>query len=360
MIRKAKAGFFRLAESSGLSSLLASSDWRRKRLLILCYHGVSMDDEHLWSDLYVSPDTLRRRLQLIRDAGCNVLPLDEALERLQHGDLPPRAVVITFDDGLADFHQVAFPILRYFGFPVTLYLSTYYMEFNRPVFDSMASYLLWKSPRRGQPFLWPGVLPQAVDLTDSDSRLTTVRNLLSHTLDRRLSGQQKDNLLAELAAHLEVDYEDLCHRRILHLINRDEGRELAAAGVDLQLHTHRHRVYRKRERMFAELDDNRERIDALSPRRPIRHFCYTGGFYLPEHREHLRDYGIVSATTCQPGYCTAATDPFLLPRLVDSGSISELSFRAWLTGSAGLIPVRSQRMEEGQLIEEQEDEEGAR
>jgi hypothetical protein len=39
-----------------------------------------------------------------------------------------------------------------------------------------------------------------------------------------------------------------------------EAREVAAAGVDVQLHTHRHRVWRSRDRFFRELDDNKARI----------------------------------------------------------------------------------------------------
>jgi hypothetical protein len=70
---------------------LGASRWRRDRLLILCYHGISIDDEHLWNaELYMPPDRLERRLRTLRAFGCHVLPLGEALERLGRGDLPDR------------------------------------------------------------------------------------------------------------------------------------------------------------------------------------------------------------------------------------------------------------------------------
>jgi hypothetical protein len=121
----------------------------------------------------------------------------------------------------------------------------------------------------------------------------------------------------------------------------------------LQYHTHRHRVYRSRERMFTELEDNRRRISAYTPNEP-RHFCYTGGFYLPEQVGYLKDYGIVSATTCEAGLCVAKTNPLLLPRLVDSPGLSDLEFRGWLMGTAGLLPTRHYEMSEGQLVEEED------
>ena len=79
---------------------------------------------------------------------CAVLPLGEAVERLYRNDLPDRAVALTFDDGFADFYHRAFPIISEFGFPVTLYLTTFYSYYNRPVFDVVCSYLLWRGRAR--------------------------------------------------------------------------------------------------------------------------------------------------------------------------------------------------------------------
>jgi len=350
VLRRAKLGALRLAAASGLSRLVRDSSWRQQRLLILCYHGVSHYDEHEWdAALYITAERLRRRMQLLAQERCNVLPLAEAVLRLQSGTLPPRAVTITFDDGYHDFYSIAFPIIESFGFPVTLYLTTYYVEYNRPVFDIMCSYLLWKG-RLQQSLHWPEVLsvPRALD---SAGRQAATAAIKEFALSRKLSGQEKDQLLARLAARLDIDYEDLCRRRVLHLITPGEAKALAARGLDLEYHTHRHRVYRHRERMFAELDDNRRRLETYTPE-PPQHFCYTGGFYLPEHLEYLAAYGIRTATTCFRGLCTARSNPLLLPRLVDTMTMSDLEFCSWLTGTASLLPKRAEAMSEGQLGED--------
>lgn len=350
MLKQAKRAVLRAAQAAGVTAAAAGSRWRRRRLLILCYHGVAMNDEHEWSGLYVSLGFFRRRMELVRAAGCNVLPLDEALDRLGEGALPERAVAITFDDGFHDFYRAAFPAAASFGYPVTLYLTTYYVEYQRPVFDPMCSYLLWKA--RGRRRLeWPEVLSGGAAL-DETGREAAVRRIKQYALVRRLSGAEKDELLGELAGRLGLDYDELCRRRVLHLATQEEARELARRGVAIEMHTHRHRVYRNQQRMFAELDDNRRRIEALTGRTP-RHFCYTGGFYLPEHVGQLRAYGVRSAATCRPGLCGPEEDPLQLPRLVDTMAVSELEFCSWLAGTAAWLPRRRHEISEGQLVEEE-------
>jgi hypothetical protein len=83
-------------------------------------------------------------MNMLKSYGCNVLPLDEAIERLHAGTLPEKSVVLTFDDGTYDFYTQAYPIIKEYNFPVTLYLTTYYMQYDRPVFDPISSYILWK------------------------------------------------------------------------------------------------------------------------------------------------------------------------------------------------------------------------
>lgn len=52
-----------------------------------------------------------------------VVRLDTAVDRLVHGD-PARSLVLTFDDGFADIHTHAWPLLRERGHPFTVYLAT--------------------------------------------------------------------------------------------------------------------------------------------------------------------------------------------------------------------------------------------
>lgn len=226
MASAARRLLYAAARASRFNAVLLNSKWRRQKLLVLCYHGISLDDEHEWSGLYVPPKLLRERFQSIREAQCNVLPLGPALEMLYAGALPPRAVVITFDDGFYDFYAIAQPLLRQFGWLATVYFTTYYSYFNAPVFDPMLSYLLWKG--RTKLLSWPEVgLPNAA--LNDEGRRAVQRIIKTLCKEKHYSGQQKDRLLHCLAERLDLNLDDINARRILHLMTPDEAREPVGA-----------------------------------------------------------------------------------------------------------------------------------
>jgi peptidoglycan/xylan/chitin deacetylase (PgdA/CDA1 family) len=347
VLRRIKTALFTIARGAGAVKWCLNSDWRQQRLLILCYHGTSLADEHLWDpDLYIQPDRLRRRLTHLRNAGCSVLPLPSALQRLYNGTLPPRSVAITYDDGTYDFYQVALPVIREFSYPVTVYLTTYYSDHNQPVFNVMLRYLLWKA--QGRALHFPEVVPEDTPLTE-DSRPEVAAAFRQFAAENALSGSQKDLLLERLAQALEINYPELRQRRLLQLMTPEEAREAARSGVDVQLHTHRHRLYDSRPEFQGEIEENRRRVESITGR-PANHFCYPAGCHLPEFPQWLGEMGVLSATTTETGIATRSSNPFLLPRLIDTSKLSSAEFAAWVSGLAALLPRREQKVSMGPLV----------
>ncbi|MFN7995981.1 MAG: polysaccharide deacetylase family protein [Bryobacteraceae bacterium] len=349
MLKKLKRFVIGSAHGLGVTSLVLNSGWRRQKLLILCYHGVSLDDEHQWApDLYLSPGDLRERFRILTELGCSVIPLEVGLRLLSEDRLPPKAVTLTFDDGTFDFYSLTAPALRDSGFPATLYYTTYYSNYNRPVFDPMCSYLLWKARRKR--FTLEGFLDDEIDLEREHFELAAVR-IQERALELGLSAVEKDFLLFDLADRLGVDYDAICRKRILHLMTPAEAREVASDNLKLELHTHRHRVSRSRRLFQREILQNREHIAAVTPT-PARHFCYPCGVYEGDFPEWLSRLGVQSATTCEPGLATRSSQIYRLPRLVDSSLLTTAEFRAWIAGYPALFPHRKPVIPTNQFLEE--------
>ncbi len=327
----------------GLTDLLARSEWRRRRLLILCYHGISLYDEHEWNPgLYMPPGIFEERLAHLRANRYAILPLAEALDRLRSGTLPPRSVSLTFDDGANDFAEVAVPLLRKYDAPATVYLTTHYMRHRYPVFDTGLSYLLWKGQKTGHD-LAPLVQSTAPLLVASPTqRASSWTALRTWANEHLIHSEAKNDFLHTVANSLGVPDDPLWTQKLLHIMSEEQVRALPSS-VTVELHTHRHRTPRDREAFQDELRTNSALIQQLRPdaHAPV-HFCYPSGDYSRRYLQWLDEVAVASATTCVPGLSTTASHPLLLPRFVDTTTQPLSMFDAWCSGVASLLPRRSE------------------
>lgn len=337
LLRRTRLGVWFVLRTTGVFKLIANSQWRRRRLLILCYHGVSIDDEHEWHPgLFVTPEFLRSRLQILEDLGYNVLKLDDAVEQLRNGTLPGKSVVLTFDDGFFDFYSRAAPILEEFGMPATNYVSTYYVINQQPITKLAARYLVWAAKNRTLPknSVFPGQSP--VDLDDSDQSAVFISDFLD-LCDRRESDKEyRLELLEQLAVATGLDWPAFRGSRMLALMSVEELAELSRRGFDLQLHTHRHTTPRDKNKFTDEVLTNRQVLERATGKSAI-HFCYPSGDVDEMFLPLLEDLGVRSATTGYVRLVSQEDDLLLLPRFVDTMSQSRLQFESWLCGAADLL-----------------------
>lgn len=338
MLKFLKNCVLHTARSAGIFELVAGSRWRQQRLLILCHHGISLKDEHEWCDFYVTPRFLRGRLETLARHRYRVLPLDAAVRMLSEGSLPPKAVAITFDDGFHDFYRHGFPMLREFGFPATVYQTTYYCDLPFPVFNLVLSYLFWRGRNRrldGADYAVPGVF----DLSRVEERDRAMDAFCEFSRRERYTPARKDEFAARIAGDLDADYAEILRLRMLQLMTSREISEIAAGGIDVQLHTHRHRTPLDEASFSREIRDNRQWIAARTGTQPA-HFCYPCGEYRAEFLHWLRAEHVVSATTCEHGMASRTSEPLLLPRLLDFMGVTDIDFEAWLAGVSYFLPHR--------------------
>lgn len=107
--------------------------------VVLMYHRFGEDR---YPSTSVRTDQFKAQLELLSRDGHTVLPLSGLLAALREGKrLPPKSVVITVDDAYRSIYTVAYPMLREYGFPFTVFVST------DPVDNGSPDYMTWDQMR---------------------------------------------------------------------------------------------------------------------------------------------------------------------------------------------------------------------
>ncbi len=353
---RVKRGVLHAARLLGLFHLARHLTRREAR--ILCYHGFSVEDESgLGPRLFMEADTFGRHLDLVQRWGFPVGVLGDVLAEVEAETALNCATAITIDDGPYSILSLGMEHLRRNGFPATLYQTTYYTEKQTPVFRMALQYAVWRAPRRfldlsglapGLSGIGPGLsgtgpglsgtgpgLNGSLDLDDASAREAALWTIVEHG-ETALDEPERQVLARELFVRLAVDYDAFEQSRVVGLLTVEELKGLVADGIDLQLHTHRHRFPSDEEVVRREIEDNR-RVLALVGPGPYTHLCYPSNEHDPAQFDWLRSLDVVSGTTCNTGLVPRGSDPFRLKRILDGECVSDIELQAEMFGFLELV-----------------------
>jgi peptidoglycan/xylan/chitin deacetylase (PgdA/CDA1 family) len=98
----------------------------KQNIPILMYHSISSYASPRFRPCIVSPEAFDKHLSYLEQYHYTSVTVTQFVQAMARGGegLPPRPVILTFDDGYADFYASAFPALQRHGFTATLYIAT--------------------------------------------------------------------------------------------------------------------------------------------------------------------------------------------------------------------------------------------
>jgi peptidoglycan/xylan/chitin deacetylase (PgdA/CDA1 family) len=91
------------------------------------YHSISSDMRTRFRPFALSPERFEAQMSWLRQGGFNALTIGELVRARHHGIEVAKPIVLTFDDGFADFYETALPILLRYGMTATLYVASGYV-----------------------------------------------------------------------------------------------------------------------------------------------------------------------------------------------------------------------------------------
>ncbi|MBG0856470.1 polysaccharide deacetylase family protein [Streptomyces spinoverrucosus] len=112
------------------------------------YHAVATDPNEPTRALSVTPEAFARQMEVIGDLGLTPVTTADLAGRWRSGrPLPPRPVLVTFDDGYEGVHRHALPVLTKLGFPATLFVSTGWIKGAHDTGGALDHMLDWDQVR---------------------------------------------------------------------------------------------------------------------------------------------------------------------------------------------------------------------
>ena len=96
------------------------------QVIVFCYHRF---EDKPKDSLAIKPEEFEAQLQAIKDAGIEVISMQDFLAwRRGEKSIPAKSAIISIDDGYISGYNVAWPILKKFGYPFTMFIYTDYVK----------------------------------------------------------------------------------------------------------------------------------------------------------------------------------------------------------------------------------------
>lgn len=278
----------------------------RGKVTILMYHRVVTDVElssqFIQPGMYVTSETFDRQIRFLREH-FDILPMNDLLSmwREKTWDENRRYCVITFDDGWLDNYVHAFPVLRRYDVPATIFLPTGIIGTTMWFWPEQLGWLsqrfaLLSSKRRAEILAslraggsWLNGIARAMETRQSDDLIECCK---------AASHERIGELVSRLAGEMEARLPD---QRLV--MNWGEVGEMSAAKISFGSHSVAHKILTT----VSEAELHEEvygSLEALQKRNlngaPV--FCYPNGTYSPTVIRCVESAGYCAATTTESGW----------------------------------------------------------
>jgi peptidoglycan/xylan/chitin deacetylase (PgdA/CDA1 family) len=276
-------------------------------LSILYYHHVFAENEPYHPDDTNAQD-FEQQISFLQKH-FNILALEEAINLREKNQLPPKALVITFDDGYKDNYTNALPILEKLHCPATFFIAT-------------------KGVEKG--YLWNDEIEQAIKQTNCEkisNKITgsalsikspTEKIAAFHTIVNMLKFESNKQRTIKISALLE---ELQINTFTSTMMTTKQLSDLHSRGFSLGAHTHSHTILTTEtdETVQQELITNKNILEAIT-KQPINFLAYPNGLegrdFNDPHCNIVEKLGFTAAFSTNDGGSISHDSLYKIPRFM--------------------------------------------
>ena len=283
---------------------------RRNKIANLCYHrftSSAISDGALSLPLFESHlKYLKRRFTFVSF---------KDLQHLLEGRLRIKnALILTVDDGYKDFVDVALPVLKKYGVPATLFVTTRFVDGEIWLWPDIVTYSIRNTSKTKVEL--PNSEPDLPLQTPSEKIMARDRLL---SLCKRLENEEKMRFLMELQDRLDTRIPQTPPAE-LRAVSWKDLKKLNKDLIEIGSHTLTHPILSRisLERAKNEIAESKKQIEQELDIE-VKAFAYPNGFpedYTDQNKEMVKDSGYRYAVSCNFGFNEYTSDMLELNRIV--------------------------------------------
>lgn len=311
---------------------------QKNKGFIALYHGVAPTLENYgiynYRHKFILPDSFRSHLAWYQTR-FHIVSLSSFIELSLRGEkLPKPLLAITFDDGYENVYRYAFPLLKEFGIPATVFLTTDLVERQIPLWVDRLEHALGHTNLHKLDLMLDG-RKHSFPLGNSKEQMAA--DIYLRDFLKKIPDQELKILLSEIESRTEAELAPVLETTPYRGLTWEKIRLMAKGKIEFAPHTLSHPILSRlsSEEAKQEIIQSHSLLqERLGTSLPI--FAYPNG-QLKDFSEAtiavLKRLGFSSALTTIPGTISPKSNPFALPRFSMDGSDDPRFFRLTISGT---------------------------
>ncbi len=285
-----------------------------RNLRILCYHRVmDIDYRHFEFDDEVVDAAVAdfdRQMRFVA-RHFNVIGFKELEEYKRRGIFPKNSLIVTFDDGYKDFYTNAYPVLKRYKMPATIFLTTGHIGTNRLFWWDKLAFFIKNTPKKEISITHNGNTYK-YDLSTYARRQQSLNAL--NRLMKKIKNEEREVIIGfiEKSAGIKIDpsaTKDM-------ILSWEDIKTMSNNSIEFGAHSVTHPLlsYLPPAKIEREIFLSKKKIEQQI-KEPVAVFAYPCGVYNEMCKEAVKKAGFAFGCTYTKGVNNFKTDSYELKRI---------------------------------------------
>jgi len=259
----------------------------KSQVAVLLYHRICPESDS-WSLKPLTPEKFERQIEYFYNE-FDIIAIEQLIEFLNHREpLPKKAVAITFDDGYKDNYDYAYPILKKYRAPATIFLTTGHIGTGKLFWWDMVRYMISQTTSDKLDLGYLGKYKLYKNSNDFNSASIIIEKL------KRIPYNQKRHILEMMAQVLGVNIPIDAGKKLI--LSWEEIIEMSRNRITFGAHTVNHPelinmpLNEAKSEILQSKKDIERKIGA-----PVSLFSFPNGDSSPELINFIKEVGFLCA-----------------------------------------------------------------